>query len=172
MTWAFLFLVPMLVGLVLAGVSGFLRDLRALATRHLVVTHASHRLPLIDVFGRALSPALILFGICGLALGTGRDVNHSRVALIASAVGAVGFLLGRLVVPRSLKPGGGPSTGTAIRDIPPGGYGQVRLGEAGANVVMAAQSIDPEPIPAGAVVQVVDSTHSVLTVRLLADRPT
>jgi hypothetical protein len=171
MTWAFLYLVSVLVGLVLAAVSGFLSDLRALATHHLVVTHASHHGPLIDVVGRALSPGVIFFGIGGFVLATSRNAEPARTALIAAAIGVVGVVLGRLVVPRRVARAGGPSTGVAVRDIAPGGYGQIRLGDTANGVLMAAQSVDEDIIPGGAAVHVVDSTRSVLTVRRLDDRP-
>ena len=58
---------------------------------------------------------------------------------------------------------------TVVRDIQPGAYGQVRIEKNGVTVLMAAQSVDAGVIPAGAEVEVVDCSRSVLTVRLRSE---
>ena len=62
------------------------------------------------------------------------------------------------------------SRATVVRDIQPGAYGQVRLERAGMTVVLAAQSADTAPIPAGAQVEVVDCSRSVVIVRRHPER--
>jgi intracellular sulfur oxidation DsrE/DsrF family protein len=53
-----------------------------------------------------------------------------------------------------------------VKDIEPGGYGQVRVERNGVAVLLAAQNADRIAIRAGSDVEVVDCTRSVITVRL------
>lgn len=166
MTWAFIYLVALLVGLVLATVTGLLRDLRNLSRHHhLVVPHPDQQSAFFALLGRRLAVGSFLFGLVGLAIGA-RGVSRPGLTFpVALGAGLVGFVLGVGLYrrPRVTKMHG--ESATVVRDIPPGGYGQVRLQREGGSVVLAAQNIDKAPIPAGCEVEVVDSTRSVVTVR-------
>jgi hypothetical protein len=165
-TWAFIYLVALVVGLMLASVTGLLRDLKNLSRHHhLIVPHPDQQSAFLALVGRRLAIGSFLFGLVGLALGA-RRVPHPSVTFgVALGAGLVGVVLGVVLYrrPRVTKTPGGSAT--VVRDIPPGGYGQVRLEREGRSFVLAAQNIDQAPIPAGAEVEVVDSTRSVVTVR-------
>ena len=166
MTWAFIYLVALLVGLVLATVTGLLRDLRNLSRHHhLVVPHPDQQSAFLALLGRRLAVGSFLFGLVGLAIGS-RGVSRPGLTVpIALGAGLVGFVLGVGLYrrPRVVTVHG--DSATVVRDIPPGGYGQVRLQRAGGSFILAAQNLDQTLIPAGSAVEVVDSTHSVVTVR-------
>jgi hypothetical protein len=165
-TWAFVYLVALLLGLVLAVVTGVLRDLTQLSFhRHLVVPPSDQQFPFFALLGRRLAFGLALFGIAGLVMGD-RLVSSSRFTLlVALAAGVVGFAFGLAVLRRPCGEAPEFAKATVVRDITPGGYGQVRLERSGATVVLAAQSVDASVIPAGTEVEVVDCTRSVVTVR-------
>jgi hypothetical protein len=169
-TWAFAYLVALMVGLVLAVVTGVLRDLTQLSFhRHLVVPPSDQQFPFLALLGRRLAFGLALFGIAGLVLGD-RLARDPRVTLlVAVGAGVAGFAFGLAVLRRPSAEAPHIDKATVVRDIAPGGYGQVRLRRAGGDVVMAAQSVDTTLIPAGAEVEVVDCTRSVVTVRKPAD---
>lgn len=59
--------------------------------------------------------------------------------------------------------------GTVVRDIPAGGFGQVRLGQTDQGLLLAARSAGGEFLPAGTVVEIVDDSRSVILVRRLPD---
>jgi hypothetical protein len=165
-TWAFIYLVALVVGLMLASVTGLLRDLKNLSRHHhLIVPHPDQQSAFLALVGRRLAIGSFLFGLVGLALGA-RRVPHPGVTFgVALGAGLVGVVLGVVLYrrPRVTKTRAGSAT--VVRDIPPGGYGQVRLEREGRSFVLAAQNIDQAPIPAGTEVEVVDSTRSVITVR-------
>jgi len=165
-TWAFIYLVALLVGLVLATVTGLLRDLRNLSRHHhLVVPHPDQQSAFFALVGRRLAVGSFLFGFVGLALGA-RKLSHPSLTFpVALGAGLVGFVLGVGLYRRPRGRTIHSDTATVVRDIPPGGYGQVRLERQGGSVVLAAQNVDHTPIPAGSEVEVVDSTRSVVTVR-------
>lgn len=56
---------------------------------------------------------------------------------------------------------------TVVQEIPPGGFGQVRLEQAGHHLLLAASTVGGEGVPAGSVVEIVDDTRSVLVVQRL-----
>jgi hypothetical protein len=164
-TWAFAYLAALVVGLVLAVVTGLLRDLRSLARHRLVVPHPDQSPPFISLLGR-LSPGLILGGAVGLVLGGGRVPDPSRTLLVALAAGGACFLLANVVM-RHRPPRRAPvEKAVVVREIAPRGYGQVRIEYGKKSVVMAAQSLETGLIAAGTVVDVVDCTRSVITIRL------
>ena len=166
MTWAFIYLVALLVGLVLATVTGLLRDFRNLSRHHhLVVPHPDQYSAFLALLGRRLAIGSFLFGFVGLALGARRMSDPSITFPVALGAGLVGFVLGFAVYRRPRVRTTRSDRATVVRDIPPGGYGQVKLEREGGSVVLAAQNVDPTPIPAGSEVEVVDSTRSVVTVR-------
>lgn len=166
MTWAFAYLVALVLGLVLAAVTGLLLDLRNLSRHHhLVVPHPDQHEPFLNLLGRRLAIGLVLFGAVGLTIGA-RWMSQARftfpIALGAGVVGiAIGFLCYR--PPSGRAPHS--EQATVVREIPPGGYGQVKLERREGIIVLAAQNIDSAAIPAGCEVEVVDATRSVITVR-------
>lgn len=58
---------------------------------------------------------------------------------------------------------------TVVRAIPAGGFGQVRVDAAGTPLLLAACSAGMGAIPAGAEVEIVDESRSVVVVRPLPD---
>lgn len=166
MTWAFAYLVVLLVGLVLATVTGLLRDLRNLSRHHhLVVPHPDQQSAFLALLGRRLAVALFLFGVVGLVVG-GRRLSEPWITFpVALGAGVVGFVLGLAAIRRRPGEAARAERATVVREIPPGGYGQVRLERDGGSVVLAAQNVENTLIPAGSEVEVVDCTRSVVTVR-------
>lgn len=159
-----MYAVALFVGLVLAGVTGLIRDLRSLA-HNLVVPHPDQHSAFLDLLGRRLAVGLMLSGIVGLVLSARRLADPQRTVIAALAVGILGFVLavGLLRTPcREIRH---IERATVIRDIPPGGYGQVRFERQGGSVLLAAHNIDSKVIPAGSAVEVVDCTQSVVTIR-------
>jgi membrane protein implicated in regulation of membrane protease activity len=163
-TWAFLYVATLLVGLALAAVTGLLRDVAGLARNSAVVApqQNTHAVVLSRLL-RCVAAASVAFGMVGLALTALRPL-HRRAALnsaLGAAVLAVacGVLLQRRRHARMRQEG----LATVVREIPAGGYGQIRI--EGSPTVLAAQGADREAIPIGATVEVVDSERSVVTVR-------
>ncbi len=165
MTWAFAYITTLLVGLVLAGVTGVLTDLRSLGRQRLVVPHQDQGPAFFAVVGRRISVGLILAGVIGLLLGTRRSAEPLPSLAIACGVGLVGFLVACVVFRRGPGARAVVERAVVVRDIAPGGYGQVRIERGKAGLILAAQSVDDSVIPAGTVVEVVDDTRSVLVVR-------
>ncbi len=166
MTWGFGYLACLLVGLVLAAVTGLIRDLRAFARHTPVVPHSDLHHPLLGIVARRVSPGLVLGGLVGLVLNANRGVGHGSALLWACASGVVGVLAACLVLRRPIASALVSQHATVVKEIQPGGYGQVRIERGGVSVLLAAQSADPLPIPAGTEVEVVDCTCSVIKVRL------
>jgi hypothetical protein len=165
-TWAFGYLVAFLVGLVLAGVTGLLRDLRNLSCHHhLVVPHPDQQSAFLALVGRRLAVGLFLFGVVGLVVG-GRRLSEPQFTFpVALGAGVLGLVLSLAVLRRPSSKAPHIERATVVREIPPGGYGQVRVGRDGGSVVLAAQNVDRTVLPAGSEVEVVDCTQSVVTVR-------
>ena len=166
MTWGFLYLACFLVGLVLAGVTGLVPDLNSLARHRLVVASADQHKPFLVLVGTRLAVGLIVFGIVGLLWARGR-VKEPRTTLEFATVAGILAAMAAAVLLR--RPRRAPTHGTratVVRDILPGGYGQVRIERDGVAVVMAAQSDENSLLAAGSEVEVVDSSRSVLTVRM------
>lgn len=166
MTWAFGYFVPLIVGLVLAGVTGLIKDLRSVGHhQRLVVPHADQHSAFLALLGRRLACGLVVFGLVGLVLGSRHGLAVWAVATLAGAAGVVACLLGTLVLRRPAVPGPRPSLAVVVREMAPGAYGQVRFAQGGGTVVVAAQSVDAELLREGVEVIVVDCTRSVITVR-------
>jgi hypothetical protein len=165
-TWAFGYLVAFLVGLVLATVTGLLRDLPYLSRHHhLVVPHPDQQSAVLALLGRRLAVGLFLFGVVGLVAG-GRRLSEPRFTFpVALGAGVLGFVLSLAVLRRPSGEAAHVERATVVREIPPGGYGQVRVERDGGSVVLAAQNVDRTVLVAGSEVEVVDCTHSVVTVR-------
>ncbi|MGD1146362.1 MAG: hypothetical protein ABR961_00250 [Thermoanaerobaculaceae bacterium] len=166
MTWAFGFLACFVVGLVLAVVSGLIRDLQSLARHKVVVPHSAKQLPFLNLLGRRLAGGLILSGVVGLILVAQRSIGPRVALLWAVAAGILGVVAASVPLHRPCSTAWSSEYATVVKDIQPGGYGQVKLQRNGIAVLLAAQSAEPLVIPAGSNVEVVDCTRSVITVRL------
>jgi len=167
MTWAFAYVTVLVVGLVLAAVTGLLRDLRSLARHRLVVPHADQKAFFVALLGRGLSIGLILVGGVGFVLTVRRVPDQWSTMGVALGAGLLGFLLAHALLRRTQAPGVSAEKAVVLREIAPGGYGQVRIEHGEKTVIMAAESVDSGVIPVGTVVEVVDSSHSVLKIRRL-----
>ncbi|MFI5165508.1 MAG: hypothetical protein ACHQQS_02725 [Thermoanaerobaculales bacterium] len=165
MTWAFVYIAALIVGLVLAGVTVLLRDLRPLARRHLVFPHADHHASFFAVVGPRIASALLGFALVGLVLKAQHWFDAITTAELAGGAGGAACLLSAFWPRRRCAPDLPAARAVVVREMPPGGYGQVRVDSSGGAIVMAAQSIDTQVLPEGMVVEVVDCTRSVLTVR-------
>lgn len=166
MTWEFSYVAAFIVGLALAAVTGLISDLRSLARHHLVVPHPDLHRPFLALLGRRLAIGLMLFGLVGLVINARRHAERSTTLLIAAGAGLAGIAAALLMLRRPCAIALDSERATVVREIQPGAYGQVKIERNGVTVVMAAQSVDAGVIPAGAEVEVVDCTRSVLTVRL------
>jgi len=166
-TWTFLYAAALVFGLALAAVTGLIRDLRCLA-HNVVVPHADQRSAFLGPLGPRLAVALVFGGAVGLFAGARRAADPRTPLLLALAAGLAGFLLAVMLLRSRRSASLRVERATVVRDILPGGYGQIRFERAGGSVVLAAQSVDQAVIPAGCEVEVLDCTRSVVTVR----RPT
>ncbi len=165
MTWEFSYVAALIVGLALAAVTGLIRELRPHSRRHFVLPNQDLHAPLLALLGRRLAVGLILFGGAGFALLARRGVATGRDAVAAGAAGVLGVIAAFLFLRRPCAVALRSERATVVRDIPPGGYGQVRIRRGEVDVVMAAQSADSGVLAAGTEVEVVDCSRSVLTVR-------
>ncbi len=164
MTWTFLYAAALVVGLALGAVTGLLRNLRLLA-HHLVVPHPDLHSAVPTLLGKRLAVGLVAAGLVGLVLSARPLADPKHTLVIAAGSAAVALVLAvALLRPRCAELLTADRA-TVVRDIPPGGYGQVRFEREGGSVVLAAQSVDATTIPAGTEVEVVDCTRSVVTVR-------
>jgi hypothetical protein len=164
-TWAFVYLVSLLVGTILAAVSGLLGNLRALFQPQAEVPGAHHHPTVPTLIGRRVAAGLCAFGLVGLVLVT-RGFPHYKDALVGALVaGVTAALLATLLVRRPRNSRRHFGLATVVRDIPPGGYGQIRISEGARGLLLAAQSDDPAVIPAGSAVEVVDTDRTVVLVR-------
>lgn len=168
-TWGFLYLAILLVGLILVAIFGVLETLhvstplalpRAELARHRRQVHIAR-----------LGAGAAAFGGAGLVLVTWWRTTPSAAFLTALAASLVCWLVCRWVFRLPCPPSVLQQKATVLRDIPPGGYGQVRLEGGGASTVLAAQSESDEPIPAGTEVEVVDCQRSVVVVRKISPSP-
>jgi hypothetical protein len=168
-TWEFCYVAVFIVGLALATVTGLISNLRSLARHDLVVPHSDLYRPSLAFLGRRLAIGLVLFGLVGLVITAQRHAETRTTLLLATAAGIAGVLAALLMMRRPCAVALDSERATVVRDIQPGAYGQVRIEKNGVMVLMAAQSVDAGVIPAGAEVEVVDCSRSVLTVRLRSD---
>jgi membrane protein implicated in regulation of membrane protease activity len=163
-TWAFVYLASLLVGLVLAAVTGLVRDLTK-PTRHhgVVAPHQDAHLALWSRIGRCLAAALCVFGTVGLVFNALRPPFPGPLLIWAALAGILAALLARLVFRRGCAVERHHGLATVVREIRPGSYGQIRLEVGG--VVLAAQGVEEEVIPVGTTVEVLDAERSVVRVR-------
>ena len=164
-TWEFSYVAALIVGLALAAVTGLIRELRPHSRRHFVLPNQDLYAPLLALLGRRLAVGLILFGGAGFALLARRGVATAGDATAAGAAGVLGVAAAFFFLRRPCPAAWRSERATVVRDIPAGGYGQVRIRRGEVDVVMAAQSVDGGVLAAGTEVEVVDCSRSVLTVR-------
>jgi hypothetical protein len=170
-TWPFVYLVLLVVGLVGAGVTVVLRRLPLAFLRHPVsVPKPEQHFTFASLVTRRASVGLASFGLIGLVLSDVRPLLPVETTASIALGGALAATLLAMLLLRS--PCGvllsRQSRAEVIREVPPGGYGQVRLFQEGRAIVMAAKNVGPRPIPAGSTVEVLDCESSVLSVRFLA----
>jgi hypothetical protein len=60
---------------------------------------------------------------------------------------------------------GDPKAVRVVREIPAHGFGQVELSVEGTQLKMAARTDQSQPIPVGSLVEILDRTESVVTVK-------
>ncbi len=166
MTWIFTYSILFLLGLLLAGSTGLLRRLPFFSHHHNVVLPApEHHVTAFNALARRVSVGLALFGLVGVLLAAMSDTEPRTHLAAAAVAGVAGALLAALFMRQRCADVEETRDAVAVRDIPPGGYGQVRFDRSGANVMMAAQNVDTEAIAAGDHVAVVDCQRSVLAIR-------
>ena len=161
-TWSFLFLASLLLGLVMAATSGLLRRITGHRLFHqITVPDQEHRSVLISVIARRCSLPLAAFGTAGLLLWRAEPPARLTTAtVVALAAGAIAVLVMRRHRERPLA-----SRAVVIRAIPANGFGQVGIAQGRRTLVLAARSEDGHPIPVGCAIEMVDCESSVLTVR-------
>lgn len=165
MTWSFIYLVLLVVGLTLSAVTGLGR------TSSRGETGTAGEAPLPDVSTGALKHlthwvayGMAVVGLVGLPLSAWKAFPPALTAALAGTAGMAVTLLGRASARPTVR-GSAPDRGAVVRSIKPGGFGQVQVERAGTRVILAARSVDDEEIPAGSEVDIVESSRSVLTVR-------
>ena len=170
MTLGFADLLIFLGGFTLARVTGFARRLLhpTELCDHVVVPSHEHlwglRFPAADV----LSAFATLFGLTCLVVHGVSSLAPRHEVVIGLVAGLIGIFALRFWLRRVCDPTEQlrleASAVRVVRDIPPEGYGQVEMTIDGAQLKMAARSQDAEPIPAGALVEILDRSESVVVV--------
>lgn len=165
MTWTFVYLACLVVGLTLAVVTGLVRRIADLnGDPRVVLPTANHAAGRLRRMATHLAIGAAIFGLIGLPLSAWQLFSVSTIVLVAGSVAALILILGLL--PRRRRTSRVfPSLGEVVRTIAPQGFGQVRVTQHGSRVILAARSADGGEIPAGCEVEVVDASRSVLTVR-------
>jgi hypothetical protein len=162
-TWFFLYVSALVVGLMLAGVPLLVRRGR--------LEHVQGALPLAAHQGtagavvRGAGLGLIVAGTAGLAMIGWGFLAPDEILAWAAATGLAVWIATALVLRRRRSDSDAAGVATVIRDIPPGTYGQVRIQIRGTVVTMAAFNEGAATIPAGEVVDVLDSGRSVVRIR-------
>jgi hypothetical protein len=166
-TWTFLFLAALILGVVTGCVTGLFRDAFYFGRshRHLVVPKAEQHFPVLSPAVERASALLTAFGLAGLAMNLSRRFDPVTTVVAAGAVAAVAGLAAVMLLRRRCGPSRVGARVSVVGDIAPGGYGQVVFGSSGEGVRLAARNAEDETIPAGCEVVVVDCEHSVVAVR-------
>jgi hypothetical protein len=161
-TWSFLFLITLLIGLVMAATSGLMRRMTPHRICHqITVPTPEHRSALVNLIAQRLCLPLVAFGAAGLLLRRAeRPTRLATAVLIALGAALVSMLVlrRRRVLPLA-------SRAVVVREIPANGFGQVEVDQGDRRIVLAARSADGSRIPAGSAIEMVDCESSVLTVR-------
>ncbi|MGQ9835628.1 MAG: NfeD family protein [Thermoanaerobaculaceae bacterium] len=165
MTWTFAYFALLFSGLVLALGFGVLESLTK--QKHLAMPRAElvHHRRQIHICH--LGMGLTTFGVAGFLLSIFSSGSWQTVLLVGLFAGLLGWLAGRLCLRLPCPHSVSGMRATVVTDIPPGGYGQVRITNGNSETVLAAQNNDPDPIPAGSLVEIVDCHRSVVGVRRL-----
>lgn len=176
MTWGFAYLLIFLSGFMMALVSGFSRRLLhpSELCDHVVVPSHEHlralRFPAADI----LASFLTLFGLSSLLVHGFTSLAPQKEIAIGAGAGLVGIFLLRFWLCRICDPCESlkecPQKVKVVREIPANGYGQVEVMIEGAHLKLAARSEADVPIPAGALVEILDRSESVVVVKPSADQ--
>jgi hypothetical protein len=169
-TWEFAYLLIFLGGFTLALVTGFGRRLihPTELCDHVVVPRHEHlwgmRFPAADI----LASFLTLFGLTAFIMQGLTSLAPKQIIVIATLAGLIGIFLLRVWLRRVCYPFENIQTDLqevrVVREIPSKGYGQVEVTMDGAPIKLAARSDVVEPIPVGAVVEILDRRESVVVV--------
>lgn len=162
-------------GFTLSLVTGFARRLlhpTELCDNVIVPSHEhlrGLRFPAAD----ALASFLTLFGLASLVIHGVASMKPIPEMAIGTGAGLIGIFGLRSWLSRVCDPceklEGDPKTVRVVREIPAGGYGQVELSVAGSKLKMAARTNQSQPIPVGAIVDVLDRSESVVVVAPQSD---
>jgi hypothetical protein len=171
-TWGFLYLLLFLGGFTLALVTGLVRRMLhpselcgdqvvAPSHEHWQASHAPRTDLLVaftTVFGLT---TLVIHGVTALD-----PIHEVTIGAAAGVLGAVVLGAWMRSVCHPLASLGETTDGIkVIRDIPAVGFGQIGIKAGSVHVTLAARSADGTPIPAGTVVDLLDSVDSVAVVR-------
>ena len=171
MTVGFAYLLIFLGGFTLALVTGFARRLLhpTQLCDHVVLPSHEHLWGLRSPAADVLASFLTLFGLTSLVVHGVKSLAPGHEIAIGAVAGLLGIVVLKSWLRRVCDPAEQLDPGTAevtvVRDIPANGYGQIEVLLGGAPLKLAARSQDLEPIPAGAVVEILDRSESVVVVK-------
>jgi membrane protein implicated in regulation of membrane protease activity len=170
-TWGFAYLLIFLGGFTLSLVTGFARRLlhpTELCDNVVVPSHEhlrGLRYPAADL----LASFLTLFGLACLITHGVTSLAPLHEMVIGAGAGLVGIFALRSWLYRVCDPceqlDEDPQQVRVVREIPANGYGQVEVSIHGNQLKMAARTDQSQPIPVGALVQILDRTESVVVVQ-------
>jgi membrane-bound ClpP family serine protease len=115
-----------------------------------------------------LGGGLAGFGLVGMVLAAWARWEVTTTLPAALAGGFLAWALAHAVLRLPCSPALLQQRAVVVREIPPGGFGQVKVQAGEREALLAAQSQEEEGIPAGAEVEVVDCQRSVVVVRRLS----
>ena len=123
------------------------------------------RYPAVDV----LASFLTLFGFASFIAHGVTSLGPRDEMAIGACAGLVGIValrswLFRVCVPTE-QLDEDPKNVRVVREIPANGYGQVEVPVEGTQLKMAARTDQSQPIPVGAIVEILDRTESVVVVK-------
>lgn len=165
MTWTFAYFAILFSGLVLALVFWVLDSLpkeKQLAMPRAELVYLRRQMHICH-----LGIGLATFGVVGWLLSLFTRGSWQIMLLASLFAGLLGWLVGRFCLKLPCPQAVSRVRAIVVKDIPPGGYGQVRITNGESETVLAAQNNDPDPIPAGSLVEIVDSHRSVVGIRRL-----
>ena len=176
-TWAFAFLLIFLGGFTLSLVTGFARRLLHPTDLcdHVVVPSHEHlhslRFPAADL----LASFLMVFGLISLTVYGLTKAAPSHAIGAGAFAGVIGIFVLRSWLCRVRDPCENLAASSqeikVVREIPANGYGQVEVTLAGNQLKLAARTEAGKAIPVGAVVDILQSTESVVVVRPSKSQP-
>ena len=171
MTIGFLYLVILLLGAILAMVTGLIRRIThpsELCDGVVVPSHehwVAATTPLTDL----LVLFITFFGVVGLLLYGFTTLELTTQLIVSGGAGLLAAVVLRQLL--CAKPGPSPELessepddATVVRTIPPGGFGQVQMTIGERTVKLAARSTSQETIEVGQRVEVTDTRDSVVLV--------